>query len=228
MMSKEEEKKLVGAQVVDLIKSHTTIGMGTGSTVFHTIKELGARMKRGEIEGVRIVCTSKDTEEKARAQGIEIIDVNDVEEIELAIDGADEFDGKNNLIKGGGGALAREKIVDYLADKLIIIADSGKQKDLLGGFPVPVEVLPFAWFQTKKGIEALGASVSIRMRGKAHYVTDNGNFILDAKFSHIMKPERLEDLINNIPGVVANGIFRADRVYQVWMAQGDKIVKIPE
>ena len=227
-MGKEEEKKLVGEKVVDLIKSHSTIGMGTGSTVFYTIQELGKRMDEGKLEGVRIVCTSKDTEEKAHAQGIETVDVNDVEGIELAIDGADEFDAEKNLIKGGGGALTREKIVDYLADKLIIIADSSKQRNILGDFPVPVEVLPFAWFQTKKGIEALGASVSIRMRGKEHYVTDNGNFILDAKFSHIMKPARLEDLINNIPGVVDNGVFRGEKIYQVWMAQGDKIVKMPE
>ncbi|MFH1424287.1 MAG: ribose-5-phosphate isomerase RpiA [archaeon] len=228
-MTQEAHKQLVGTKVVDVIESSTTIGLGTGSTVFYTIQEIGKRLKEGELEGIQGVCTSVDTENKAKKAGIDILNINEVEKIDIAIDGADEVDQELNLIKGGGGALTREKIIDYMAEKFIVIVDGKKMKQVLGDFPIPVEVLPFSWFQAKKHLENLGSSVSLRVLSTNQpFVTDNNNYILDAKFSHVLKPERLEQIINNLPGVLENGIFRAEKVTQVWVGSDKGIAVLPK
>lgn len=223
----EGQKQLVGMKVVDAIEDGSVVGLGTGSTVSYTIQELGRRVQARELNA-RVVVTSRDTEEKALNLGLEILNINEVDKVDIAIDGADEVSKELDLIKGGGGALTREKIIDYLADKFIVIVDERKLKEMLGTFPIPVEVLPFSWFQTKRGLEALGASVSHRMLTQQKpFVTDNGNYILDAKFTHIIKPSRLEQLINNIPGVIENGIFRHDKVTEVWVGtqKGVKVLR---
>jgi len=226
-MTQEEQKELVARKAASLVENDTTVGIGSGSTVYYFIDELGKRVKDEGLD-IRGVATSKATEQLCAKYRIPIVQLNDVETIELAVDSADEVDKGLNLIKGGGGALTREKIVDYLAEKFVVIVDSSKYHETLGNFAVPVEVLPFSWFQTKKGLDALGASVSIRMdKENKQVVTDNGNYILDCQFSAIMKPERLEHLISNIPGVLENGIFRSEKVDEVWIGYDTEVRKMP-
>lgn len=208
-MTNEKLKERVGKKAAEFIKEGMTVGLGTGSTVFYTLKELEGKKIKG-------VCTSKDTEKKAENFGIDIVDLNDVEKIDIAVDGADEFDKDLNLIKGGGGALTREKNIDYRAEKFIVIVDESKKKELLGDFSLPIEVMQFSWRHVKKDLEKLGAKVK-RRGGEKPFATDNDNYILDAKFESILKPERLEKLINNIPGVVENGIFRKEKVNRILM-----------
>ncbi|MFO7872132.1 MAG: ribose-5-phosphate isomerase RpiA [Candidatus Undinarchaeales archaeon] len=208
-MGNEKLKERVGKKAAEFIKGGMTVGLGTGSTVFYLLKELEGKKIKG-------VCTSKDTEKKAEKFGIKTADLNDVEKIDIAVDGADEFDKDLNLIKGGGGALTREKNIDYRAEKFIVIVDESKKKEFLGDFGLPVEVMQFSWKHIKKDLEKLGARVK-RRGGKKPFVTDNGNYILDAQFETILKPARLEKLINDIPGVVENGIFRKEKVSIVLM-----------
>ncbi len=208
-MVNDKLKEKVGKKAAEVIKEGMSVGLGTGSTVFYTLKALEGKKIKG-------VCTSKDTEKKAEKFGIETVDLNDAEKIDIAVDGADEFDKDLNLIKGGGGALTREKNIDYRAEKFIVVVDESKKKKFLGDFGLPVEVMQFSWKHVKNDLEKLGAKVE-RRGGKKPFVTDNENYILDAKFETILKPERLEKLINNIPGVVENGIFRKEKVSIVLM-----------
>ncbi len=228
-MNPESSKQIVGSRAVDLIKSNSVVGLGTGSTVFYTIKELAKRIKEKKLKNIKAVCTSLDTEKKAKRLGIKILELNSVEKINIAIDGADEIDSNLNLIKGGGGALTREKIIDYAAEKFVVIASHEKKVEILGKFPLPVEVLKFGWKQTARSLEKLGAKVKLRVAAsrKPHaanpFITDNNNYIIDAKFKYILNPWELEKIINNIPGVVQNGIFRSDKVSEVWLGTENDI-----
>lgn len=210
-----KQKELVGKEAADLVKNGMVVGLGTGSTVFYTLQALGEKKL-----DITCVATSKDTEEKAAEFGIKIVDIDSVDKIDIAIDGADEVDKDLNLIKGGGGALTREKIIDYLAESFVVITDESKMSEVLGSFPLPVEVLQFGWQQTKKKLEALGCKVT-----KRDFVTDNGNFILDCKFESILKPAKLERIINNVPGIVENGIFRSENVSEVWVGTKEGVKK---
>lgn len=226
----EELKKLAGDAAVDYVKDGMVVGLGTGSTVHYTIQKLGELVQAKKID-ITVISTSVDTEQKAVKAGLKLIDINSVDNIDIAIDGADEVGKGLDLIKGGGGALTREKIIDYLAKEFIVIVDEGKVKDLLGDFAIPVEVLPFSWFQVKKLLEALGAAVSQRTIAGQHnqpFVTDNGMYILDAKFDHIFKPAQLERIINNIPGVIENGIFRNEKVQKVIVGTTEGVKVFPE
>jgi len=216
----EKLKERVGKEVAKFVENNMVVGLGTGSTIFYTIKELGARLNSGL--NFQAICTSKDTEKKAREVGIKIVDLNDIEKINIAIDGADEVDKNLNLMKGGGGALTREKIIDYRAEKFYVVVDQSKQKEILGGFPLPVEVMKFCWKPIKNDLEKLGAKVILRGR-ETPFVTDNGNFILDTKFDKILKPAHLEEIINNIPGVVENGIFRNGKITEVLVGTNNGI-----
>ncbi len=226
-MANENLKELVGRKAAHLVKSGMTIGLGTGSTVFYTIEELGKRIKKEGLE-FKAVPTSIDTEEKAKAAGIELIPFEQLEttKIDLAIDGSDEVDKDLNLTKGGGGALLREKRIAYKAKKFVVIIDESKSHELLGHFPVAVEVRKEKWESVKKGLEKIGAKVSLRKskhaagereEEKEIFVTDNGNYILDTKFCYILKPELIEANINNIEGVLENGLFRKEKVSEVWI-----------
>lgn len=208
-MANEKLKEKAGKEAAKLVKDGMTVGLGTGSTVFYTLKALKDRKIKG-------ICTSKDTEKKAKKLGIEIIPFEKLSEtdIDIAIDGADEVDKDLNLTKGGGGALTREKMVDYKAEKFVVVVDESKLVELLGDFPLPVEVEKEKVEEVKEELKKIGARPELRGEKKP-FVTDNGNYILDAEFDAILKPERLEKLINKIEGVVENGIFRREKVEKV-------------
>jgi len=214
----ENLKEIVGRKAAHLVKNGMTIGLGTGSTVFFTIQELGERIKKDGLS-FEAVPTSADTEKKAKEAGIKLIPFKNLEKtkIDLAIDGADEVDKELNLIKGGGGAHLREKQIAYKAKKFVVIVAEDKLVDVLGRFPIPVEVKKEKWEIVKKELEKLGAKVHLRQKDGKNFITDNGNYILDAKFDFILKPEVVEDIINKIKGVEENGIFRSAKISEVWI-----------
>jgi len=189
------------------------VGLGTGSTAAWLVKCLGERV---QSEGLRIVGvpTSTRTAEIARQVGIKVVSLDEARWLDLTIDGTDEFDAELNLIKGGGGALLQEKIVATASDQMIVIADASKRVEKLGAFPLPVEVIPFGWQTSKALIEellfsmdVLGQTSSIRMNRDAPYVTDEGNHILDLQVKSIGNARQLSLVLNQVPGVVENGLF---------------------
>lgn len=199
------EKQMVGEKAVEYIEDGMVVGLGTGSTAYYTIKKLGELVRNGlTIKGIP---TSEQTAALAVEQGITLVDFKDVEEIDVAIDGADEFDAGLNLIKGGGGALLREKIIANAASTFIVIADSSKGANKLGAFALPVEIVTFGAEMTSKKIAELGCEPKLRESGNQPFITDNGNYILDCDFKQIESPKELERALNMIPGVVENGLF---------------------
>lgn len=198
-------KQLVGEKATEYIEDGMIVGLGTGSTAFYAIQKIGQLVK----EGLQITCvpTSKATEQLANELGIPLLDIANVRSIDLTIDGADEFDPNKQLIKGGGGALLREKIVATISKVFICIADASKSSNVLGSFPLPVEVTPFAYQVTAYQLEKLGCTPNLRMLGNQPFVTDNQNYIIDCKFEKIEDPAALTIEINQIPGVVENGLF---------------------
>lgn len=198
-------KQAAAFKAVSYIKEGMVVGLGTGSTAYWAIQYLADRVKQGLQ--VVTVATSAETETIARQCGIQVADLDTVEAIDIDIDGADEIDAGMNLIKGGGGALLREKIVAAASKAFIVIAGDNKRVDVLGKFPLPVEVIPFGWCHTQRKLEALGCSASIRKKEQQIFVTDCGNYILDCHFGAIAAPVELEQQINNLPGVVENGLF---------------------
>lgn len=204
MTDAEVEKRSAALEAIKHVKEGMLIGIGTGSTVSHFIDELSRKVAEGlKIMGVP---TSTATQDKAVKAGIPVTTSPD-REIDITFDGADEADKNGNLIKGGGGALLREKIIAFNSRKMYVMIDSSKLKPAghLGSFPLPVEVLPFLEDRTKLKIEDLGGSCSFR-RDK-QFKTDNGNLILDCDFGKIENPKNLESKIKHIPGVVEVGIF---------------------
>ncbi len=191
------------------IKSGTVIGLGTGSTAKHLIQIVGAYLSAGKLTDVQGVPTSNQTSADARVAGIPLTTLDDHPELTLSIDGADLIDGNLNALKGGGGALLREKIVASASKTYILIADERKMVEKLGtGFPLPIEVLPFSVAPAADGVRKLGASVELRMgeeMGPA--VTDNGNYIIDADFGAIEDPLKLERGLKMIPGILETGLF---------------------
>jgi len=209
----ENLKQKAGEYAARFVKDGMVVGLGTGSTVAYTIKKLGEAVK----EGLRItgIPTSIESEKLARSSGIELSSLKEHPEIDLTIDGADEVNPDLDLIKGMGGALLREKIVAKASKVEIIVVDESKLVKVLGlKTPLPVEVLPFGLLATKKEVEKFGCEVMLRKSGESAFITDNGNYILDCKFESIREPHKLENALNNIPGVVENGLFLdiADRV----------------
>lgn len=201
----EELKKQVGYKAAEYVEDGMTVGLGTGSTAHYMILALAERAKEGL--NIKCVATSLASEKTALDNGLTIIPFDQVEKIDLAIDGADEIDKDMNLIKGGGGALLREKVIEQFANRLIIIADESKNVDFLGDFKVPVEVVKFAWELTKKEIEKLGGQVHLREKDGQFFVTDNGNYIFDCDFGKIADSKSLAEKLNLIAGVVENGLF---------------------
>lgn len=222
-MSSEQEKKLAAEASVELVQPGMTIGMGTGSTAAYAIRELGRRVRAGL--SIRAVPTSQVTGRLAAEEGIVLVDFSQVTELDLTLDGADEFDPHLNLIKGGGGALMREKIVAAASRELVIFADSSKRVPVLGRFPLPVEVNPFGWQVAASRIEALGAAVRLRMEGDAPFRTDNEGFILDCDFGRIPDPPTLHRQLGEITGVTESGLFvgMATRVY---LGEGGSVQRI--
>ncbi|MBY4596677.1 ribose-5-phosphate isomerase RpiA [bacterium BD-1] len=200
-MSRDEQKKLAAEKALEYVEEGTVVGVGTGSTVAFFIDGL-ARMK-GRIEGA--VSSSEQSTRQLQSHGIPVLDLNAVGPLKLYVDGADECDPFNRLIKGGGAALTREKIIAQASDRFVCIIDEAKQVELLGAFPVPVEVIPMARSLVGRALVALGGQPVWR----EGVVTDNGNWILDVHHWRIQDPVALEAKINQIPGVVTCGLFAA-------------------
>jgi ribose 5-phosphate isomerase A len=202
-------KQEVGRLAASRVQSGSIVGLGTGSTAAFMIQFLGDRLKSGELKDIKGIPTSFQASVLAKQFGIPLTTLDEVDRIDIAIDGADEVDPQKNLIKGGGAAHTREKIVDGLAEQFIVVVDSSKLVDRLGAFPLPIEVLPMAMTPVMKAIEKLGGQPEIRMAVKKDgpVITDQGNMIIDAKFGAIDNPAELEKTLNNIPGVLDNGLF---------------------
>lgn len=201
-------KRLAGEAAVELVESGMVVGIGTGSTAAYMIQALARHIQAG-LHIIGAVPTSEATEQLASSLGIPLTDLNAHPELDLAIDGTDEIDGHLNLIKGGGGALLREKIVASASHRFIVIADVTKQVMQLGLRAVlPVETIPFAVTPVSRRLQALGASVQIRQRSNQVFITDNGNMILDCSFPNgIADPVDLQARIRRIVGVVETGLF---------------------
>jgi ribose 5-phosphate isomerase A len=213
-LSPIDKAKFVAAKrAVDYVEDGMRVGLGTGSTAAWMVRCLGELVRD---DGLRIkgVPTSTRTAALAREVGIEVISLDEAKWLDLTIDGADEFDGDLNLIKGGGGALLQEKIVATASDQMIVIADVGKEVETLGAFPLPIEVIPFGWQTTRALVEemlismdVLGRDVTLRMNGDRPFITDEGNHILDLHLNRIGNARQLAMVLNQVPGVVENGLF---------------------
>ncbi|MEM8849337.1 MAG: ribose-5-phosphate isomerase RpiA [Pseudomonadota bacterium] len=206
-------KYVSARRAVDYVQDGMRVGMGTGSTAAWMVKCLGEMVRQ---DGLRItgVPTSTRTANLAREVGIPVATLEDVKWLDLTIDGADEFDADLNLIKGGGGALLQEKIVATASDMMVVITDRSKAVETLGAFPLPVEVIPFGWQTTKAlieesliGMDVSGRSVTLRLNRDAPFRTDEGNLILDLHLRRIGDARQLALMLNQIPGVVENGLF---------------------
>ncbi len=198
-MTQDEMKKAAGWAALEYVQAGSIVGVGTGSTVNHFIDAL-ATMKK-EIKGA--VSSSVASTEKLKELGIPVFECNDVFSLDIYVDGADEINGKNEMIKGGGAALTREKIVAAISEKFICIVDDTKQVDVLGQFPLPVEVIPMARSYVARELVKLGGDPAYR----EGVVTDNGNMILDVHNMQITNAKELEDKINSLAGVVTVGLF---------------------
>lgn len=202
-MSQDSMKQAAGVAAMQWLAAKlspaTIVGVGTGSTVNFFITELAQH--RQHFKGA--VASSKQTEQLLKEQQIRVFDLNEVEQLDVYVDGADEIDPNMAMIKGGGAALTREKIVAAVATTFVCIADESKQVDVLGAFPLPIEVIPMAREHVVRELKKLGANALLR----AGVVTDNGNQILDAHGLNIKQPQELERQINQIVGVVTNGLF---------------------
>ncbi len=203
-------KQEVGRAAASRVQSGSIVGLGTGSTTAFAIQFLGERLKSGDLKDIKGVPTSFQASVLAKQYGIPLTTLDEIEKIDIAIDGADEVDPQKNLIKGGGAAHTREKIVDSLADLFIVVVDSSKLVEKLGTtFPLPLEVLALAISPVTRAVEKLGGQPELRMAIKKDgpVITDQGNMIIDVKFTAIDNPAELEKTLNNIPGVLDNGLF---------------------
>jgi ribose 5-phosphate isomerase A len=223
-MANEQEKEAAARASLRFVQDGNVVGLGTGSTSAYVVKFLGERVREGlKIRGIP---TSSGTRELAQRLGIQLTTFDEVQQIDVTIDGADEFDPQLNLTKGGGGALLREKIIASASKLEVIIADSSKQVQMLGKFPLPVEVIPFAQALVAKEIERLGASVKVRLApdGKP-YVTDERHHILDCNFGKIADPAALARKLSDMPGIVEHGLF-IGMASVVLVARGTKILEL--
>lgn len=213
-LSPADKAKFAAARrSVDFIEDGMRVGLGTGSTAAWMVRCLGERVRN---EGLRVtgVATSDRTAELAASEGITVVSLDKAGWLDLTIDGADEFDPDLNLIKGGGGAHLREKIVATASDRMIVITDAAKEVAQLGAFPLPVEVIPFGLQATRalldevlEGMDVMGREITRRMAGDAPFVSDEGNAILDLHLKRIGNPRQLAMVLNQVPGVVENGLF---------------------
>jgi len=207
----KDQRKLEAAErALKLVAPGIKLGLGSGSTAHHFVDLVGKRVAAGLA--IRCVATSEATEAQAKALGVPLSSLDQLMELDLTVDGADEIDPNLSLIKGGGGALLREKIVASASKRMVVIADSSKLAPRLGAFPLPIEVVPFGLAATRRHIERafaeLGLAGPIRLRGESSpFVTDGGHYILDCSLGAIAEPERLSEILSPIPGVVEHGLF---------------------
>jgi len=231
-LSPIDKAKFVAAKrAAEMVEGGMRVGLGTGSTAAWLVRCLGEMVREDGLK-IRGVPTSTRTAELARDVGIEVISLDEARWLDLTIDGADEFDANLNLIKGGGGALLQEKIVATASDQMVVITDASKEVEALGAFPLPVEVIPFGWQTTKALIEetlismdVLGRQTTLRMNGEVPYVTDEGNHIIDLHLNRIGHPRQLALVLNQMPGVVENGLF-IDICDTVVIGYGDGRVEV--
>lgn len=229
-LSPIDKAKFVAAKrAAEMVEDGMRVGLGTGSTAAWLVRCLGQMV---EDDGLNFtaVPTSVRTAELARELGIKVVSLDEAKWLDLTIDGADEFDHDLNLIKGGGGAHLQEKIVATASDQMVVIADAGKGVDTLGAFPLPVEVLPFGWQasqalleETLVSMDVLGRTTTLRMNGAQPYVSDEGNYILDLHLKRIGNARQLALVLNQIPGVIENGLF-IDICDRVVIGHGDGTV----
>ena len=215
------EKQRAAEAAVEYVKDGMIVGLGTGSTTEYAVKKLGERVRDGLA--IRGIPTSDVTKVQAEEEGIPLIDFSETMYIDLTIDGADEIDVNLNMIKGGGAALLREKIVASASKEEIIIVSHEKFVKQLGSFPLPVEVIPFGWQVIFNQLETLGGSPDLRLKQGQPLRTDQGNYIIDCRFRQIIDAAQLEQRLNMIPGVVENGLFTGLCTRMI-MAEGEKIV----
>ena len=231
-LSPMDTAKFVSAKrALDFVESGMRLGLGTGSTAAWMVRILGEMVRN---EGLKVVGvpTSERTADLARQCGIKVATLDEVKWLDLTIDGADEFDANLNLIKGGGGALLMEKIVATASDQMVVITDISKEVETLGAFPLPVEVISSGWETTKAlteealmNIDVMGRSGTLRMDRDRPFVTDEGNYILDFHLRRIGEPRKLSLVLNQIPGVVENGLF-LDICDTVVIGYGDGNVEV--
>jgi len=211
-VTSDQYKRQAAEHAVALVDDGMALGLGTGSTAAHFVDLLAQRV----MEGLKVVCvpTSEATRTQAERLGIPLIDLDRRPSLDLTVDGADEIDPQLRLIKGGGGALLREKIVAMASERMVVVADRSKRVAVLGAFPLPVEIVRFGAAATRNMVEALAAEagcageIAQRMRPDGQpYLTDSGHFILDCAFGRIAEPEALDEALKLIPGVVENGLF---------------------
>ncbi|MCB1397836.1 MAG: ribose-5-phosphate isomerase RpiA [Rhodobacter sp.] len=209
----DRAKYAAARRAVDLVEDGMKLGLGTGSTAAWMVRALA---ERARDEGLRLTCvpTSMRTAELARELGLKVVPLDEAGWLDLTIDGADEFDADLTLIKGGGGALLMEKIVATASDRMVVITDASKEVKTLGAFPLPVEVIPFGWQSSRMLVEELlnamdvmGTQATLRMNGSRPFLTDEGNHILDLALGRIGNPRQLSLALNQVPGVVENGLF---------------------
>jgi ribose 5-phosphate isomerase A len=209
--SDDELRRMAAAEALGAVEPGMKLGLGTGRTAEHFVRQLGAKVRDGfKVVGVP---TSERTAELARAEGVSLTTLDEEPALDLTIDGADEIDAALRLVKGGGGALLREKIVAAASARMIVIVDAAKFVPVLGKFPLPIEVVPFGLAATRRAIEKVAAelglsgSIALRLADGRAYVTDGGHYILDASFGRIEDPQRLAAMLSTIPGVVEHGLF---------------------
>jgi ribose 5-phosphate isomerase A len=209
MKLSDQYKKRAAEAALEFVQSGMVLGLGTGSTTNFALIKISEYIKNGKLKGIAGVPSSKKTERLAKKLNIPLIDFSQVESIDLVLDGADEVDRELNLIKGGGGALLREKVVAQAGKRVVILVDESKLSDQLGQkWPVPVEVLPFAWEAEARYLKSLHAVTALRYtKKKAIYKTDQKNYILDANFGLIQKPESLAEKLNERAGIIEHGLF---------------------
>ena len=223
-MANDREKEAAARASLRFIKDGQVVGLGTGSTAAYFIQLLGEQVKNGLR--VRALPSSDRSREQAASLGIPLTSLDECQEIDVTVDGADEVDPQLRLIKGGGGALLREKIVASASRQLVIVADATKRVPVLGRFPLPVEVIKFAQALVKKKIEALGAQVALRRDPSGNpYLTDEHNYILDCHFDRIPEADALARRLSDMPGIVEHGLF-IGMASVVLVAQGGEVVEL--
>jgi ribose 5-phosphate isomerase A len=223
-MANDQEKEAAARASLRFVKDGQVVGLGTGSTAAYFIKLLGEAVRNGL--SVRGIPTSVRSRELAMSLGIPLITLDDCQEIDVTVDGADEVDPQLRLIKGGGGALLREKIVASATRQMIVVAEASKQVQRLGKFPLPVEVIRFAQALVAKRIVAMGAEVQLRRDAAGNaYLTDENNHILDCRFGEILDPNRLARELSEMPGVVEHGLF-IGMASLALLARGSEIVEL--
>jgi ribose 5-phosphate isomerase A len=222
-MAHDQEKEAVARASLRFVRDGDIVGLGSGSTAAYAVRLLGERVRAGlKIRGIP---TSSQTRELATSLGVPLTTFDEVQEIDVTIDGADEVDPQLCLTKGGGGALLREKIVASASRQVVIIADSSKQVPMLGKFPLPIEVIAFAQLLVKKRMEALGASVKLRQSNGSPFVTDEGHHILDCSFGQIPDPPALARRLSDMPGIVEHGLF-INMASVVLIARGQEVTEL--